>query len=760
VRGLKIVDLGLGLSAALIANHFVELGASVSRIEPAGGDPFYGVYPAYPHWRRRELRADQAEPLLETADLCIIGGEDYPGVAHERDAECLSRRYPRLVVLNILSYPHDASRRQPAVELLVQARTGMAFEQFSDRPIAASFPLTGYGAALQGLIGGWVALIERAQSGLGQIVTVSLAAGAAMFWGPFWMRAERADAGFEGITPRDVRHLILCCVNDEYLQLTLGIPGAVAKVYKVLGISDPVDPADRGMPDPARGAANFYGNFDLLNSFARRHTRGNLIVALREAGVPAEAVLPPGECWNDEQTRINGMIEHTEAGWSMVGNPLRLAESAAIRARPPTVADAAAIRARPPTVADAAAIRARPPTVADASAIRAGTPPVADASAPPLAGIRVIDFGIFVAGPYASKLLADYGADVIQVEPPAGRCTLSGERTIISANHGKRSICIDAKSASGRVLIATLCKHADVVLHNFRPGVAERLGLDRRSLRAQNPAVVTLETTAYGSIGPKSSAPGFDMVMQAHCGLQHRAGGEGNPPLCCRAPLVDFATGAIGAIGLLVGLWERRKSGRVLSVETNLLNVGTHMLSEIVRAPDGTLHGATTLDRTQTGFHPAESLYRTADGWIAIAARSDSAAAALARSLEIQLTSQRAAWGDTERAQIAARVAAWSSRGLLDALEAAGVWAEACVRDAWESGLAGALVRHLRDERYGEVVHCIGPLVQFSRSATVCASRLCCEPGQDTRTILAEHGVYAAESANPAAAATAAQAAL
>ena len=704
VQGLNVIDFGLGLTAALIAKQFTELGARVSRIEPAGGDPFYHVYPAYRHWRRRELResADRTESILENADLCIVGGEDFPGIAHEQNAESLSRRYPRLTVLRILGYPDDAARRRPAVDLLVQARTGMVYEQFSGRPIAASIPLTGYGAALQGLIGSWVALIERERSGLGQIVTVSLAAGAAMFWGPFWMKAEKADAGFAGITPRDVRHLILRCAGDEYVHLTFGVPGALAKAYKALGITDSIDPADRGMPDPARGAANFYGNFDLLNSFAHRHTRTSLIRALREAGVPAEAVLPPGDCWSDEQTRINGIIEQDESGWSTVGNPLRLAESAK---------------------------NAAP------------SPKASDPSAPPLAGIRVIDFGIFVAGPYASKLLADYGADVIQVEPPAGRSTLSGERTIISANHGKRSICVDAKSGAGRALVAVLCKDADVVSHNFRPGVADRLGLDRRSLRALNPAVVTLETTAYGAAGPKSHAPGFDMVMQAHCGLEYRAGGTGNPPLCCRSPLVDFATGAIGAVGLLVGLWERLKSGRALAVETNLLNVGTHMLSELVRAPDGTLHGTLSLDHTQTGFNPAESLYQTADGWIAIAARSDSMAAALSQVLEIQLPAGRADWGDAERAKIASRIASWASQRLLDKLEAAGIWAEACACDAWESGLEGGIVRTMKDERYGQVVHCIGPLVQFSRSKTVRASRLTSEPGQDTREVLAEHGI-------------------
>ncbi len=483
----RIVNFGLGLSAALIAKQFAELGAQVSGIEPRGGDPFYDVYPAYRLWRRREVQEspDRAAALLRDADLCILGGEDFPGVAHEQDPQALARQHPRLIVLQLVGYPGDDARRHPAVDLLVQARTGVVYEQFSQRPVAASFPQAAYGAALQGLIGAWVALIERERSGLGQIVTASLAAGAAMFWGPFWMKAENADAGFTGITPRDVRQLILRCSGDEYVQLTLGVPGAVAKVYRVLGINDPVDPADRGMPNPSRGPANFYGDFDLLSSFARRHSRGDLLRALREAGVPAEAVLPPGDCWSDEQTRTNGIIEKDEAGWSAVGNPLRVAESAR-------------------------------------GVARASRP--CDAAAAPLAGVRVIDFGIFVAGPYASKLLADYGADVIQVEPPAGRSTLSGERTIISANHGKRSICVDAKSESGRAIVAMLCKDADIVLHNFRPGVSDRLGLDQTSLRRINPAVVTLETTAYGAVGPKSQAPGFDMVMQAHCGLESRAG--------------------------------------------------------------------------------------------------------------------------------------------------------------------------------------------------------------------------------------------
>jgi crotonobetainyl-CoA:carnitine CoA-transferase CaiB-like acyl-CoA transferase len=713
VQHLRVADFGLGLSAALVAKQFAELGATVSRIEPAAGDPFYDVYPAYRFWRCHTVLEpiERGTEILETADVCIIGGEDYPGLASPWDAQALSRQYPRLIVLQIVGYPDDPAR--PAVDLLVQARLGTVYEQFSQRPVAAGFPVPSYGAALQGLVGAWVALVERERSGLGQIVTISLAAGAAMFWGPFWMKAEHADAGFTGITPRDVRQLILRCAGDEYVQMTMGVPGALAKVHAALGIPGPVDPNDRCMPDPARGAANFYGDVDLLNTYAAHHTRAGLLRALHGAGVPAEAVLAPGECWDDEQTRLNGIIETCPDGWQGAGNPLRITPIPA----PPT-----ALPER---------LRAFPP------------------GSPPLAGIKIIDCGIFVAGPYASKLLADYGADVIRVEPPTGRSTMSGERTIISANFGKRTICVDAKSEDGRAILAMLCQHADAILHNFRPGVSDRLGLDQKTMRRINPGLVTLETTAYGATGPKAAAPGFDMVMQAHCGLHYRAGGTGNPPLCSRTPLVDFATGAVGAIGLLVGLYERLTTGGTIAAESNLLNVGTYLMSELVRSPTGTPLGAPSLDETQTGFHPAESLYQTADGWVAIAARSNAMAAALAGMLALTLPTNRSEWGPSARNQLASAIRNWTTTAVIQSAEANGIWIELCRSDAWEQTPPdGTILRSMHDDIYGEVVHCIGPLANFSRSQTIPAQRLSVAPGQDTKSILAEHGISEAQVAN------------
>lgn len=711
IAALKVVDFGVGMAAALVAKQLVELGTQVMRIEPESGDPFYDHYPAYRVWRSGEriAPASDAPRLLDHADICIIGGEDYPGLAAARPLEEARQRNPRLIVLRLTGVADDLRAGRPAVELLVQARSGMAYEQFSDRPIAVQPPLASYGAALQGLIGTWVALLARMRDGEGQEVAVSLLGGAAMFWAPFWMEAERPDRGFLGITPRDVRHLTLPCADGRYVQITLGVPGACGKVDQVLGIrNQPAVAQDRGIPDASRGPERFFGDVESMSARSALQDSDTLLRAFQAAGIPAEKVLAPGEAWEDRQTAANGCLRTDDRGWRYVGSPVRIRSRGAADGTP-----------HPLPLAEGVDL-------------------------PPLAGVRVIDFGVFVAGPYASKLLADYGADVIRVEPPSGRATLSGERTIISANFGKRAICIDLKSADGRRLAEQIYQHADIVLHNFRPGVAERIGLNEAALRAINPNLIILQTSAYGSDGPKAPAPGFDMVMQAFCGIQHRAGGLGAPPLCNRAPVIDFAAGAVGAIGLLAALFERAVSGGGMFVEANLLSTGLHMMGELIQAPDGVFCGAEPNDRTRSGTHPAESLYRTADGWIAVAARGDAMARTFARIVGANLVRPRREWQQAEREELADRIAGFTTEDLLAALEAGGVWAEPCIADAWRCALPdGVILREMVDVTYGRVVHCLGPLVTLSRSTTPTHDRLSTGPGEDSAAILAQLGMAA-----------------
>ena len=703
-RALKVVDFGLGMSAALVAKQLAEMGAAVNRIEPATGDPFHEVYPAYRHWRSgaRNCLPAQADELLRVADICIIGGEDFPGVEPGRDAHALHRDYPDLIILQVSGYAGDHSRGRPAVDLLVQARTGVVWEQFTERPVSAGWPLPSYGAALQGLLGLWVALIARERGAGGQVVDVSMSAGAATFWGPFWMDVERKDQDFINLTPRDVRQLILCCRDGQQIHITLGVQGALARLYAVLGIPGPVDAHDRGLPDRARGPENFYGDLDLFNAYAANHRQDALLEALREAGIPAERVNMPGECWDDAQVKHNGIIVTHPDGWQTVASPLGFA----------------AVGGAP------LAAPARWRTMVDSDG-------------PPLQGIRIFDFGIFVAGPYVSKLLANYGAEVIRVDAPSGSPTLSGTRTVISANYGKKSVFLDAKSEHGREWIGRLCGDADVVISNFRPGVAKRLGLDPESLRKGNPSLISMEVSAYGATGPDAGMPGFDMVIQARTGMEARAGGRGNGPMCSRTPVTDFATATFGAIGVLVALYERLKTGRSLDVRTSLLDVGIHMMLEVVRRPDGGLVGGQSSDSDQSGFHPAECIYRCRDGWIAVAARSESMAAALATALGMEPPRARADWDDAERADISACLASRSCAAVVHALEEAGVWVEVCRHDPWRNrDVDDVVFSAFEDERYGAVRHCLDSQVRFSRSRVCTSDRLQVPIGGDTREVL------------------------
>ena len=200
LSGLKVADLGVGMAAALVAKFLREAGAEVTRIEPSGGDPFYEVYPAYAVWRRgckveRESAGSQerVEQLLAASDVCIIGGEDFPGLARRSDAAAIHARHPRLVLLNIEGYPSGSRRAgRPASDVLVQASSGLAYEHYSKRPLLMGFEPSNYGAALHGLVGLFAALLQRESTGRGQLVSVSLFEGALSWILLLWCESTKA----------------------------------------------------------------------------------------------------------------------------------------------------------------------------------------------------------------------------------------------------------------------------------------------------------------------------------------------------------------------------------------------------------------------------------------------------------------------------------------------------------------------------------------------------------------------------------------
>ena len=203
-----------------------------------------------------------------------------------------------------------------------------------------------------------------------------------------------------------------------------------------------------------------------------------------------------------------------------------------------------------------------------------------------LSGLRVLDFTEYVAGPYCGQMLADMGADVVKVEPPYGdswrqnnMIAADESRNFISVNRGKRSIAVDLKTEAGREIVYRSARRADVVLSNYRPGVAERLGVDYESLARLNPRLVFCENSAFGSRGPYSGKAGFDLVAQAMTGILafESQGREGPPRGITSAAITDFCSGVFMAYAITSALYQRERTGRGQRIETSLFASGLAM---------------------------------------------------------------------------------------------------------------------------------------------------------------------------------------
>jgi crotonobetainyl-CoA:carnitine CoA-transferase CaiB-like acyl-CoA transferase len=550
-------------------------------------EPFARIYPADGSWRESVERVvlQQASGFsndaeLAKADICIIGGEDLPGLSRSSGAREMSECFPRLIVLEISSYPQELGAAQgPAVDILVQARSGLASEHFSDRPIMIAFKPTLYGAALLGLAGIIAALIEREKSGRGQTVRTSLFEGALVWCSGLWLDMEFPTAKTGAKIPKDIRPLIFRCKDGQYIHIAFYTPGAAGATYKVLGIDDPGAQAESGFAKSGGDPSKHFGDNDLIARYVALHRSDELLARLHEVGVAADLVLPPGACWDHPQVQSNALIKPGRAA-RHVANPVTYTMDH-----------------------------------------RPGRGPPRFGADTPLHGAKVIDLGTFVAGPFSSVLLSDLGADVIKVEPVSGDPVRASFVAYAPANRGKRNIKIDLKSPRGLEVFNRLCAGANLVANNFRVGVSKRLRVDTETLQKQFPGLSTLECTAFGFAGPRTMEPGFDMTLQAWSGHESRAGGIGNPPLWSRTMMVDFGTGLIGSVAGLACLYHQVRTGKGVGATTSLLAGALYLLSELVQSAGGSLQGAPPLNKTRTGIHPAEAFYQVKDGWLAIAAR-------------------------------------------------------------------------------------------------------------------------------------------
>lgn len=401
----------------------------------------------------------------------------------------------------------------------------------------------------------------------------------------------------------------------------------------------------------------------------------------------------------------------------------------------------------------------------------------------PFAGLKVVEFGRFIAAPYCCQLLADGGADVVKVEPLEGDETRRNGaiipfegRQYLNKNRGKRSLSVDLGDAEVRRAVQELAASADVVVCNFRPGQSEKLGLDWDSLSSRNPRLIYAENTAFGRRGPMAERPGMDLMMVAYSGLAP-VGSDG--PVDLENPIVDYTAALLLAFGVATALYHRERTGRGQRVDVSLLHAALVVQNNTVnhvdvidewrheylrRATDLLANGASweevlavkralqphSVSRAYYGF------FRTGDGVIAVSALGRQNQRRLLEVLGVRdrwveepgwLPDDAAAHNEAVATAVEERFRTRSTAAWVEELQAAGVPAspvrmrEELLDDeqAWANDV---LVRLEHDAVGGMTV--VAPPVALSETP-LRAERASPRLGADTEAVLREVGLSDAQ---------------
>ncbi|MBT9597955.1 MAG: CoA transferase [Vitreoscilla sp.] len=249
----------------------------------------------------------------------------------------------------------------------------------------------------------------------------------------------------------------------------------------------------------------------------------------------------------------------------------------------------------------------------------------------PLSGLKVLELGQLIAGPFAGRLLGDFGADVIKVEPPGTGDPLRQWRMLHDGtsvwwqvqSRNKRSVVLDLRTGEGRAGVRALAREADVLIENFKPGTLEKWGLGPDELARDNPGLVMLRISGYGQTGPYRDLPGFAVVAEAMGGLRHLMGEPGRVPVRAGVSLGDTLAGLHGVIGVLLALQARARDGRGQVVDVALYEAVFNCMESLL--PEYSAFGAIRQPAGSAlpGIAPSNA-YRCADGQVVIGGNGDS----------------------------------------------------------------------------------------------------------------------------------------
>ncbi len=626
--GIRILDMSTGIAGPVATMLLAEVGADVVKVELPRPGPDREE-PGFRTWNRskRSVALDLAsddgraelEKLLAAADVFVHQLGPTAAKAAGLDDAGLAARHPNLIVSSVLSWPAnhpDADR--PVDETLAMARLGIFDEQLPwlrPGPIFVRFPLGSWGAVYTAATGIVARLISRGRTGLAGPAHTSLVQGALVPMGMHWSQAETPSPPLAAGFPKESRGsqaTIYECGDGEWIHI-MGNPLQVPRIAAFVDSYVDEGPIPFASANPQIKWTN--PGSALVANF-RTAPSAVWLEEMWANDVPVQPCLPFGDIFDDEQARINDYIidfdDPVEGRIAIGGKPLTVSPPQVIRGPAPGHS------------AHTGEVLAEwtEPVVAP---IGTGTP-----TRFPLEGVKVLDLGNYLAGPYAPQMFADLGADVVKLEAVTGDPMRPQAWPFAGCQRGKRGLALDLKSPDSRPALEAALKWADVVHHNLRMPAARRLGLDYESVRKINPDVVFCHTSSYGPRGPRADWPGYDQLFQAQCGWEVAGAGDGNPPMWHRFGFMDHQCAMSSALATLLALYNRDRTGAGQAVAGSLLGAGALTVSETFKRSDGTVVPRPTVDTMQTGMSVGRRIVELDDGWIALAADNPDQLAALA----------------------------------------------------------------------------------------------------------------------------------
>ena len=665
--GLKVLDLSWGIAGPMTGMLLADHGAEVTRIERPEGDPYAGLL-GYKVWHRGKKNAvfnlkDSSElalfkKLAADADVLIESMTPGKTKALGIDYPELAKLNPKLIYCSISAYgDHDG---RPGHDAIVAATSGLQYEQRGwpegalnhmagredpfagaididpnhvqganrEGPLHVASKWPSMGAFFSASAGISAALFAREKTGRGQRVTTSLQQGVMACCSGVWQRAEDIDAqGFNtwimgSASPKG--HFK--CADGKWLHNWVPNPRFILEATR--GDTLNASPDLSVQNDPDRFGI---GPEELL---VMAHYQPILADAVKkfncddwvEAAAVGNMTMQPCRSLEDSLTdplliadNCVMTVDDPELGpINQVGITYRL-ETSPGKVQGPTRA----------TGADTNAVKTHAASLPETEI---HTVPATPTGKGPLDGIRVLDLGLAIAGPFGCQLLADMGAEVIKMNTLWDsfwhKCHIA-----YMANRGKRSLAVMLKHPKGMEAIKKVIATCDVVQHNMRYPATERLGLDYASLKKEFPRLIYCHSRGFEE-GPRKNLPGNDQTGACLAGVQHEDGalhaGGDTHPLWSLTSLGDTGNGFLTAVGICNALMERERTGKGQFVDTSIVNACLLNTSYGVAKPDGSAVDRPRLNADQTGYGDYYRLYKCADEkWIQVAAISDAHKSAL-----------------------------------------------------------------------------------------------------------------------------------